>query len=222
LYLDLSNLSTIKSSAEAFQSKEPKLDVLWNNAGVSSPPAGSVSKQGFELQMGTNCLGPLLFTQLLLPQLQAAAKSAPRGTVRIIWTSSQVVDFVAPKGGFALADLDYPSKDTTKNYVTSKLGNWFLAHELAAEVGAQGIMSVVQNPGNLKTNLLRHYSGINFWAVKLFISPFLLYHAKFGAYTELWAGLSDDLTIEENGGYVIPWGRIHPAPRKYLQICWMH
>jgi hypothetical protein len=37
-----------------------------------------------------------------------------------------------------------------------------------------------------------------------------------GAYTKLWAGLSPELTMEMNGGYVIPWGRIHPSPRKDL------
>ncbi|KAK6598106.1 short-chain dehydrogenase [Botrytis cinerea] len=55
--------------------KETKLDVLWNYAGVSQPALGSLSKQGVELQMATNCLGPLLFTQCLLPCLKAAVKT---------------------------------------------------------------------------------------------------------------------------------------------------
>jgi NAD(P)-dependent dehydrogenase (short-subunit alcohol dehydrogenase family) len=46
LTLELDDLSSIKASAEAFKAKESKLDVLWNNAGVSLPPVGSVSKQG--------------------------------------------------------------------------------------------------------------------------------------------------------------------------------
>jgi hypothetical protein len=41
----------------------------------------------------------------------------------------------------------------------------------------------------------------------------LLYLVEMGAYTELWAGLSPDLTENPNGGYVTPWGRIHPVPR---------
>lgn len=44
----------------------------------------------------------------------------------------------------------------------------------------------------------------------------LLYDAKMGAYTELWAGLSEELTMERSGGAVVPWGRMHPAPRKDL------
>lgn len=84
LPLELDDLSTIKSSAEFFMKKETKLDVLWNNAGVSQPALGSVSKQGFELQMATNCLGPFLFTQYLLPCLKAAAKESKPGAIRVI------------------------------------------------------------------------------------------------------------------------------------------
>ena len=45
LQLDLDDLSTIKRSAEEFLSKESRLDVLVNNAGVMVPPAGSKTKQ---------------------------------------------------------------------------------------------------------------------------------------------------------------------------------
>ena len=91
--------------------------------------------------------------------------------------------------------------------MASKTGNWFLASELAHKVGPQGILNVVQNPGNLKTNLIRHAPV---W-MRLAVSP-VLHNAKQGAYTELWAGLSPELTIDTNGGYVILWGRVHRSP----------
>lgn len=208
LRLELDDLSTIKASAEAFKAKESKLDVLWNNAGVAMPPVGSVSKQEYELQMATNCLGPLLLTQLLLPLLQSAARESPPGSVRVVWTASLLVDMIAPKGGIIMADLASPPQDQNKNYAVSKVGNWFLASEMAREVNTRGILSVVQHPGQLKTNSLRH----NKW-MGILISP-LLYKAKLGAYTELWAGLSPELTMENSGCYVIPWGRMHPSPRQ--------
>lgn len=131
LYLELNDLSTIKTSAEAFQKRESKLDVLWNNAGVSQPPVGSKSKQSYELQMATNCLGHLLFTQLLLPSLKAAATASnvEAGTVRVVWTSSQVVDLQAPPEGITMSEIDSPPSDQMKNYNASKVGNWFLASE---------------------------------------------------------------------------------------------
>jgi retinol dehydrogenase-12 len=45
LKLDLADLSTIKASAEEFLSKEQRLDVLWNNAGVMWPAIGSKTAQ---------------------------------------------------------------------------------------------------------------------------------------------------------------------------------
>jgi NAD(P)-dependent dehydrogenase (short-subunit alcohol dehydrogenase family) len=45
LHLDLADLSTIKPSAAEFLSKEKRLDVLWNNAGVMGATKGSKSDQ---------------------------------------------------------------------------------------------------------------------------------------------------------------------------------
>jgi retinol dehydrogenase 12 len=35
----------------------------------------------------------------------------------------------------------------------------------------------------------------------------MLYPARFGGYTELYAGWSPEITLEKNAHYVIPWGR---------------
>ena len=214
LSLSLDDLTTIKPAVEAFTSKESILDVLFNNAGVSLPPRGSVLAQGHELQMATNCLGPYLLTQLLLPILQHTAQDAPSaGAVRVIWTSSIAVDLGAPRSGINISHLTTPPADQQTNYTASKTGNWFLADALAAQAGGPKgrILSLTQNPGNLKTSLLRHAP----WILGFATAP-LLYGAKMGAYTELWAGLSQELDIEDGGRYVVPWGRVHPDPRPDL------
>jgi retinol dehydrogenase-12 len=74
LRLDLADLTTIKASAEEFLSKETKLHVLFNNAGVMCPPQGSKTPQGYELQLGTNNIGTFMFTKLLTPILNATAR----------------------------------------------------------------------------------------------------------------------------------------------------
>ncbi|KAI4267279.1 MAG: hypothetical protein L6R38_008316 [Xanthoria sp. 2 TBL-2021] len=213
LHLTLEDLSTIKSTVQVFHAKEQKLHVLFNNAGVSLPPPGSISKQNHELQLAVNCLGPYLLTQLLLPSLQAGVRAShdKPAAVRVVWTSSQMVDLGAIKGGINPATLDNPGTDQQKNYTVTKVGNWFLASQLDRALRHLGILSVSQNPGNLKTNILRHAPA---YYSRLF-GP-LFYEAKMGAYTELWAGLSQDLTIEASGAYILPWGRLHPAPRKDL------
>lgn len=88
--LDLSDLSTIKGSAQAFLSAENRLDVVWHNAGVMMPPSGSKSKQGYELQLGTNVIGPWLFQSFLAPLMQqtAALPDTPKDSVRVIWVNT--------------------------------------------------------------------------------------------------------------------------------------
>lgn len=59
--IDHSDLSSVKTIVEEFKSKFEKLDLLINNAGVMIPPY-SKTKDGFELQTGTNHLGSFAFT----------------------------------------------------------------------------------------------------------------------------------------------------------------
>ena len=209
IQLDLSDLSTVKRSAEEFAAQEDHLDILWNNAAVAIVNEHAQSKQGHGQHMATNCYGPFLLTQLLTPKLQAAAKSAPKNSVRVIWTSSVIVDMMAPKGGVDTASLATPTKDQTYYYAVSKAGNWLLASEFAKRHGHDGIVSVTQNPGQLCTSIWDTAPTISRKIMSLTLHP-----ALYGAYTALWCGLSKEITVEDGGRYAIPWGRWHPAPRK--------
>ncbi|KAL2155914.1 hypothetical protein VTH82DRAFT_656 [Thermothelomyces myriococcoides] len=222
LHLDLADLRTLKAAAEAFRAKETKLHVLFNNAGVSQPPVGSVSKQGVELQLATNCLGPFLLTKLLLPLLEATAAQEETqnhhhtGTVRVVWLSSQMMELSAPRHGFTLDEIRNPPQDKARNYTNSKTGNFFLSTELARRYGSgsgsgsAGIVSVALNPGAVLTNLFRHTPWLPY-----LVRP-LLYKPSLGALTELYAGLSADIMPERNGCYVLPWGRISTNLREDL------
>lgn len=214
LHIDLADLGSVKAAADAFTAKESRLDVIWNNAGVSQPPAGSVSKQNIELQLATNCLGPFLLTELLLPLMEATAAGAAPASVRVVWTSSQMVELSAPPEGIVLSELDDPPRDATRAYVNSKTGNFLLAAELArrqsARPGATPVVSVSLNPGAASTNLFRHTPSLRYLAWPLMHSP------RLAALTQLYAGLSGDITLDKNGCYVVPWGRIAPHVREDL------
>ncbi|KAL4903182.1 hypothetical protein BDW74DRAFT_169098 [Aspergillus multicolor] len=214
IVLKLDDLTSIRESADAFIEKESKLDVLWNNAGVAQPPVGVLSKQGLELQLATNCLGPFLFTQMMMPLLDAAvALNGPAfpGSVRVVWLSDQVVELSSPLEGIVMKELSNPPQDNARNYLNSKTGTWFLATEFARRYGqAHGIVSVAMHPGAASTNLLRHAG----WT-KVLKGP-LLHSPKLAALTELYAGLSSDINLENNGCYVIPWGRIHTTVAPHL------
>ncbi|CAO1614713.1 unnamed protein product [Sympodiomycopsis kandeliae] len=206
LELDLSNLATIKPAVEKFTQKEQRLDVLTNNAGVMHPPSGSKDSHGHELQMGTNCLGPFLLSELLLPILQSTAKANPNAPPRVTWAGSLAASHFSPTNGVSLSAEGEPKDFASKNdnYAQSKGGNLLLATEFAKRYGRDGIISNAWNPGNLKTELSRHHAA---WIVNTFGS-LILYPSKYGAYTELYAGWSPDITLSNNGAYVVPWGRI--------------
>lgn len=91
--------------------------------------------------------------------------------------------------------------DQQTNYGQTKVGNVLLAIKTQELLKDAGIVSVSFNPGNLATDLQRH-TGIG-----VTIAKWLLYPAYKGAYTELWAGWSDELTVERRATFVMPWGR---------------
>ncbi|KAG4417857.1 hypothetical protein IFR04_008994 [Cadophora malorum] len=209
LILDLTDLTSVKPAVESFAAQESKLDVLWNNAGIGSAPVGTKTKQGYEVLMGTNALGPYLLTKLLLPYIQNAAKIAQPNSVRIVWAGSPTIETNTPKGGLDLEELSSPSKDQIHNYGISKLGNWFLASEISKQVSKDGIVSIAQNPGNLKTGI---WDSAPRWAqIVMWIT---MHPPIYGAYSSLWAGLSDGITVTDGGKYGVPWGKWHPAPRE--------
>ncbi|EPE30595.1 NAD(P)-binding Rossmann-fold containing protein [Glarea lozoyensis ATCC 20868] len=199
---DLADLSSVKSAAEIFLSQETRLDILWHNAGIGGG-LGLTTKQNIEGHIGINCVAPLLFTELLLPRLTAAAKT--NASSRIIWTSSAITEVKAPAGGISLSLIEkLASTDPFADYAGSKVGNYWLAAECARRYAKDGIISVAQNPGNVKSEFYRHQPGL----MMVFVNP-ILYEPKMGAYTGLFAGFSNDITTtKNNGAYIWPWGVI--------------
>ncbi|KAI8682115.1 N-acetyltransferase domain-containing protein [Fusarium keratoplasticum] len=207
LPVNLEDLGSVKEAAASFLQKETRLDALWNNAGVMRPPEGSTSKQGYELQLGVNCIASFLFTQLLTPALAEAAKHEPPGSVRVLWVASSAAELFAPHGGVDMDNLDYKRNvNTGEKYGMSKGGMVLLSQEYARRHQKDGIISVSMNPGNLKTELRRHLP----WIVATFFG-WMSWDPVYGAYTELFAGFSQDITPENSGCWVIPWGRIAPV-----------
>jgi retinol dehydrogenase-12 len=209
--LDLSDLTTIKASTEHFLSKETKLHVLFNNAGVMTPPQGSKTAQGYELQLGTNNVGTFLFTKLLTPILISTAKTVLPSTVRVVWVSSSGAELLGEKGlGVPMDNLDYHiEKDTRYKYGVSKAGNYLHGVEFAKRYKAQGVVSIPLNPGNLNSDLTRHESTLFKLGTKT-----ILYPPVNGAYTELFAGLSPEVKIEKSG----VWGKFTGSLGRYLWL----
>ena|SRR5271156_1519066 len=102
--------------------KEERLDVIWHNAGIMVPPDGRKTKQGFDLQVGTNPLGPFLFQHFLTPLcLKTVSRPdvKPFGT-RVIFVSSSG-HRVAPKpDGVNWDDINMEFKARGLKYGQSK------------------------------------------------------------------------------------------------------
>lgn len=195
MQLDLADLESVRAFASGFQSRFNQLDLLINNAGVMIPPYGK-TKDGFELQFGSNHLGHFALTGLLLPLL----KNTPGS--RVVTLSS-----IAHRG----ASIDFNNLDGSKGYKAmkfygqSKLANLLFAKELDNRFKQHGIntLSIACHPGISNTNLFkmgkaetpRYLKGL----MRFFSQP-----ANMGVLPTLYAATDESL---KGGEYIGPDGR---------------
>ncbi len=147
--LDLADLASVRRFSEQFLAENQRLDMLINNAGIMMCPYAQ-TRDGFEIQFGTNHLGHFALTCLLLPLLRQTAGS------RVV-----VVSSLAHRGGkLDFDDLDWRKREysTTQAYCDSKLANLLFAQELARRLGDSGSNPLVTaaHPGWTRTELQRH------------------------------------------------------------------
>ncbi|KZZ97098.1 NAD(P)-binding domain protein [Ascosphaera apis ARSEF 7405] len=162
--------------------------------------------------MGTNCLGPYLFTKCLIPILSKTAASSSPGSVRVTWASSGAVNLAAPQNGVSFENgAPKVHGNPGTDYAQSKAGNILLSSEMAKRFKKNGIVSLSFNPGNLRSDLQRHMSLVTRAVVQA-----ICYPAVNGAYTELYAGWSADISPEDSGSYIIPWGRKYDPAKHVL------
>lgn len=205
LKLDLADLSTIKSSVDAFLARETQLHGLFNNAGVMYVDTKGPQKtpQGYEMNLGVNVLGTFLFTKLLTSTLVSTAKTQPAGSIRIVWLSSLGLELSGEKSiGLSLGDWEEKAKKPgMERYAMSKAGNWLHGAECAQRLKKDGVVSVPINPGNLNTELARQHPKFVQWILSLIVYPVV-----YGALTQVYAMFSKDIGVENSG----IWGKWFP------------
>ena len=151
--LDLANLSSIRDFTERFPQTVDSIDILINNAGVMNIPRRQMTKDGFEMHMGTNHLGHFALTLGLLSLVRKA-----RG---------RVVSVSAGSAYQNIMDFDNLQSEKTykpmRAYAQSKLANVLFANELARREEGNGIISVAVQPGSAMTGIQRYtpqYGGL--------------------------------------------------------------
>jgi NAD(P)-dependent dehydrogenase (short-subunit alcohol dehydrogenase family) len=153
LRADLSLLAEAARLAREIAARTDRIDALLNNAGGVAA-AQAVTAEGNEATFTGNHLGHFLLTNRLLPQLRAAAKDRPAGSVRIVNVSSRAHE-VTP--GFDWDDLQSLAKFTPVGaYGNAKLANILFARSLAKRLAADGIVAHAMHPGIVASNFASH------------------------------------------------------------------
>jgi len=139
--LDLADLASVRAFAAAW---DGPLDILVNNAGVMALPERRTA-DGFEMQFGTNHLGPFALTNLLLAQI----------TDRVVTVSSYAHHY----GKINFDDINAEHRyGRWSAYCQSKLANLLFTHELQRRLDAAGsaVSAHAAHPGYAATNLQGH------------------------------------------------------------------
>ncbi|MDT5255978.1 MAG: hypothetical protein QOD10_1058 [Mycobacterium sp.] len=176
--LDLTSLESIHAAAEQLRSDHDRIDLLINNAGVMWTPK-STTKDGFELQFGTNHLGHFAFTGLLLDRLLPVAGS------RVVTVSSV--------GHRIRADIHFDDLQWERSYSRvgaygqSKLANLLFTYDLQRRLAPHGTtIAVAAHPGGSNTELVRNLPRL-LTPVAAMLMPLIAQGADMGALPTLRA-----------------------------------
>jgi NAD(P)-dependent dehydrogenase (short-subunit alcohol dehydrogenase family) len=150
--LDLASLDSVRAAARELRARHPGIDLLVNNAGVMFPPK-QATRDGFELQLGTNHLGHFALTGLLLEQMLPVPGS------RVVTVSSL--------GHRIRARINFDDLQSQRSYhrvaahSQSKLANLMFTYELQRRLaGAGTTIAVAAHPGLAATELARYTPAI--------------------------------------------------------------
>ncbi|OBH08517.1 SDR family NAD(P)-dependent oxidoreductase [Mycobacterium sp. E1747] len=146
--LDLTSLDSVRAAADQLKSDYDHIDLLINNAGVMYTPK-ETTKDGFEMQFGTNHLGHFALTGLLLERLLPVPGS------RVVTVSSI--------GHRILADIHFDdlqwerSYNRVAAYGQAKLANLLFTYELQRRLAPRGTtIAAAAHPGGSNTELGRY------------------------------------------------------------------
>jgi NAD(P)-dependent dehydrogenase (short-subunit alcohol dehydrogenase family) len=171
--LDLSSLDSVHAAADALKAGYSEIDLLINNAGVMFTPEAS-TKDGFELQLGTNHLGHFALTGLLLKHMLSVDGSRIVTVSSLAHRMQATIDF---------SDLhSQRSYDPVAAYGRSKLANLLFTYELHRRLAANdcATIAVAAHPGSSRTALARNSPPAIRLGFKVF-GPLVFQSADMGA-----------------------------------------
>ncbi len=196
--VDLASLGSVAAFAKDLLAQSRPIDILANNAAVMATPTRQTTKDGFELQLGTNYLSHFALTAWLLPLLVHG------GQTRIV----QVSSLAHRQGKIHFDDLQLERGYTPwKAYTQSKLAMLIFALELQkrSDANGWGLMSNAAHPGYARTDIIANGPGADSLQAKLhrLIGPLFSHSSAAGALPTLYAATAPEA---RSAGYYGPAG----------------
>ncbi|KAH8763161.1 hypothetical protein F5883DRAFT_676900 [Diaporthe sp. PMI_573] len=239
LLIDFVDLRSVDAAALELRQKERNVDILINNAAVSSPST-ELAYGIWEQHMTGNYIGPFLFTNRILPLLNNASRQK-NADVRIINLSSTAQTAFLPHNfEFHFDSADCLRQPVTKypwvwryvarfmfswdmvRYAVSKTALTAFTKELQRRFHSQGlpIICIAVHPGEALTEGLLEVNNV----VVRTLARMAFTTAEQGAVTPLFAATAKD--IRENpakyeGKFIMPIGKPaapHPIVENEQQV----
>ena len=185
--LDLSDLKSVRDCADKLLKKGEPFDVVIANAGVMATPF-TYTKDGFEMQFGTNHLGHFVLVNRIAPLIRAGGR---------------LINLSSAGHRYSNVDLQDPNFERTPYepfvaYGRSKTANILFAVAFDKRHRGRGVRAAAVHPGGIRTELSRYtdpsrletmIAQINKQLAAEGKAPFQLKTVPQGAATSVWAGV---------------------------------
>ncbi|PWN92249.1 NAD-P-binding protein [Acaromyces ingoldii] len=219
---DLADLHSIKLAVEQIKQLVDRVDVLFASAGVHE--VRTKTKQGHEAHFGVNVLGHYYLITLLEDHLVQSVQRSPRGTTRVVITSSSAYFLntpVALQGNWNPSDSALDEKFSLDElYARSKVGNLHLTRKLSQLWRSRGIIVCSVHPGNFGTSDQRDSAtGL----LERLVFKLLLWPPEYSAINQLFAGMAQRTDTEEqladklHDAHIVPWARFGTVYEQWLR-----
>ncbi|KAK6224572.1 WW domain-containing oxidoreductase [Colletotrichum tabaci] len=153
--MDQESLQSVRLAANTILSKTDKINILVNNAGIMAIQTLQYTKDGHELQFGTNHLSHFLFFELLKPALLAATTPEFHSRVIVVSSTAHLRNGINDSDDYNFEKSEYTPWGA---YAQSKTANIYMANELERRYGSQGLHGLSLHPGGIMTPLAKHLS----------------------------------------------------------------
>jgi NAD(P)-dependent dehydrogenase (short-subunit alcohol dehydrogenase family) len=188
--MDLADLASVRAVSDAIVARGQPFDLVVANAGIMATPFEH-TKDGFELQFGTNVLGHYVLINRLAPLMREGAR-----LVMLTSNGHRISDV-------SLADpnFEHTPYDPWVSYGRSKTGDALLAVAFDSRHRERGVRAASVHPGAILTELTRHFDPAEFQATFTLLleqhlaagnAPFEPKTPEQGAATTVWAGIVAD------------------------------